>query len=65
MNDHEASEQTEKWDMEVKITVLFMYSSKPKKTFSLGKFGGWAPLGTLFFFLNNILIILALHGIAS
>lgn len=54
-----------KWDMEVKIMGLFMYSSKPKKTFSLGKFGDWAPLGTFIYFLNNILVILALHGIAS
>lgn len=51
-------------DMEVKIMYLFMCSSKPKKTVSLGKSGGWAPLETCFK-KNNILIILALHGIAS
>lgn len=43
---------------------LFTCSSKSKKTISLGKFGGRALPETCIF-LNNILIILALHGSAS
>lgn len=50
-------------DIEVKIMFLFTCSSKSKKTISLGL--GLRQKHIIYFFLNDILTILALRGIAS